>query len=72
MSYWLVVTQDSALIPPGTRKVFERTLLSDGLVRWLVEGAGFMSVLPKVVKGVVSVERVAQDAPEKAQLLNRW
>lgn len=72
MSYWLIVTDDSASIPPGTSKVLERVLLSDGLVRWFVEGAGFMSVLPSVVKGVISVKGVHKDAPETAELLNRW
>lgn len=72
MAYWLVLTEASSAVPPGTRKVVERVPVSETLVRWLVEGAGFMSVLPTVVKGVHSVEPVRLDNLESAELVNRW
>ena len=72
MPYWIVTTEGSPVEPPGTRKVLRRVLLDDARIRWLVEGASFIGVLPEMIGGIISVVRVAPPAAEDGSMPGKW
>ena len=57
MSYWVIIAEQGSPIPVGTTRVVHREVLSDGRVKWVVEGAEFMNVLAGIVNGIISVRR---------------
>ncbi len=71
LPYWVIVTEPAVLEPPGTIRVINRAQLEDGRIRWLVEGANIMGVLPGLARGVVSVKRVPNGTTSRSTI-NRW
>ncbi len=61
MPWWRVVAHEDFPIWVISRRLLERKRLDDGRIQWLLEADEYVTLLPRSVRGIQSVEPAVVD-----------